>query len=114
MDDAVGTETLMSAETSTLADTKQAQVAVAGFLAIAASAVLLAVVMVRDVGPNAANLVTILGCALSGLAAMASRSRLALIASTVALALFALPAAFGGMALAYVPSLVLLVLALRR
>lgn len=83
-----------------------------GIAAIAASAALFIVVLVRDVGPNPANLFTIVGAALAGAAAIGTTSRSSIGRAIVAIVVFAAPALFGGLGLAYAPAVALLLLAL--
>lgn len=83
-------------------------------MATAASGVLLAVVLVRDVGLNPLNGWTIaLGLA-GGVLAMRASSLAETVAASVLVLLALVPALVGGFGLVYVPSLVLIPLGARR
>ncbi len=87
----------------------------AGSLAAAVSALLLVVVVVRDVGLNAANGWTIaLGSLAAALLLGGGRDRAALVGACIALLAAMVPALIGGMGLLYVPSLLLATSAVRR
>ena len=81
---------------------------VGGSLAVAASALLLVIVLVRDVGLNPANGWTITLGFIGGAMAIARAGSVSVLAAWFLVLLASLPALIGGVGLLFVPSLVLL------
>lgn len=77
-------------------------------MAVGVSVALLGVVLVRDVGLNVLNGWTILQAAAGGLIAITDDGRAARLTAFALVLLAALPALVGGVALLYLPSLVLI------
>lgn len=85
-----------------------------GFAAIGVSAVLLVVVLVRDVGLNVLNGWTIFLGLAAGVVVLLQPRRPVVVAAIVAVALAMFPALIGGLGLLFLPSLFLLVMSLPR
>ncbi len=86
---------------------------VAGWAAMAVSGFLLAFVLFGSrVGINVGNSLTIFGCGLAGFIAVVARGRWMIVASIILMIVGAAPALIGGVAWLYLPSVLVLVVAL--
>ncbi len=83
----------------------------AGWTAIVVSAFILGFALAR-VGINILNAWTIFGCGLAGFIAVVARGRWMVAASVILMIVGAAPAIFGGFAYLYLPSVLILLVAL--